>query len=353
MGENSHEVTAPPARAHGGDPGDPARGRRGHAGLRADRAGRPGARDRARRTCSRARSWSSPCSSSSSGNLRAGLIVAAAIPLSMLFAAQRHAALRHRRQPDEPRRHRLRPHRRQLGDHGREQRAPARRARPRAQSVLETVRDAAIEVRKPTMFGELIIAIVFLPILTLEGIEGKLFRPMALTVIFALAGSLILSLTLMPVLASLRPARRRPGHGRTALVRGSKRVYRPGRALRAARGAGWCSSAPWSCSSAARLLGDAHRVGVHPAALRGRHRHQHGAARPGSRSRSRCATARRSRRSSSRSSPTRSRDVWTRTGTAEVATDPMGIELSDVFITLAPAERVDAGRRPRTSWSSS
>lgn len=70
-------------------------------------------------------------------------------------------------------------------------------------SVLEVVRDAAIEVRRPTMFGELIIAIVYLPILTLIGMEGKLFRPMALTVVFALAGSLVLSLTLMPVLASL------------------------------------------------------------------------------------------------------------------------------------------------------
>ena len=45
--------------------------------------------------------------------------------------------------------------------------------------------------------------IVYLPILTLEGVEGKMFRPMALTVIFALAGSMVLSLTLMPVLASL------------------------------------------------------------------------------------------------------------------------------------------------------
>ena len=70
-------------------------------------------------------------------------------------------------------------------------------------SKLEMIRDAAVEVRKPTLFGELIIMIVYLPILTLEGIEGKLFRPMALTVIFALAGSMILSMTLMPVLASL------------------------------------------------------------------------------------------------------------------------------------------------------
>jgi cobalt-zinc-cadmium resistance protein CzcA len=67
---------------------------------------------------------------------------------------------------------------------------------------LEMVRDAAVEVRKPTLFGELIIMIVYLPILTLEGIEGKMFRPMALTVICALAGSMILSMTFMPVLAS-------------------------------------------------------------------------------------------------------------------------------------------------------
>src|SRR5207244_5880566 len=73
----------------------------------------------------------------------------------------------------------------------------------RRRSRLEVIRDAAVEVRAPTMFGELIIMIVYLPILTLEGVEGKLFRPMALTVIFALLGSMVLSLTLMPVLASI------------------------------------------------------------------------------------------------------------------------------------------------------
>src|SRR5260370_1671393 len=68
---------------------------------------------------------------------------------------------------------------------------------------IDVVRDAALEVRGPTMFGELIIMIVYLPILTLQGVEGKLFRPMALTVIFALIGSLVLSLTVMPVLPTL------------------------------------------------------------------------------------------------------------------------------------------------------
>ena len=75
-------------------------------------------------------------------------------------------------------------------------------------SKLDVIRDAAVEVRKPTMFGELIIMIVYLPILTLEGIEGKMFRPMALTVIFALAASLVLSMTLIPVLASFGLPRR-------------------------------------------------------------------------------------------------------------------------------------------------
>ncbi|MEQ9380096.1 MAG: CusA/CzcA family heavy metal efflux RND transporter [Pirellulales bacterium] len=73
----------------------------------------------------------------------------------------------------------------------------------RGRSHIEVIRDAAVEVRKPTMFGELIISVVYVPILLLQGTEGKLFRPMALTVLFALAGSLVLSLTFMPAMASL------------------------------------------------------------------------------------------------------------------------------------------------------
>ncbi len=66
----------------------------------------------------------------------------------------------------------------------------------------ETVRDACKEVGTPTFFGVLIITLVYLPILALTGIEGKMFKPMALTVMMALVGALILSLTLMPVLCS-------------------------------------------------------------------------------------------------------------------------------------------------------
>lgn len=62
--------------------------------------------------------------------------------------------------------------------------------------------EATTEVRRATVFGVAIIAIVYVPVLMLTGIEGKLFRPMAGTVLFALAGAFVLSLTLMPVLAS-------------------------------------------------------------------------------------------------------------------------------------------------------
>jgi cobalt-zinc-cadmium resistance protein CzcA len=67
---------------------------------------------------------------------------------------------------------------------------------------VRTVRSAANDVSKPTFFGVLIITIVYIPLLSLTGVEGKMFKPMALTVIYALVGSLLLSLTLMPVLCT-------------------------------------------------------------------------------------------------------------------------------------------------------
>lgn len=139
------------------------------------------------------------------GNIRGGLIVAAAIPLSMLvaFTGMVYAGLSGNlmslgaidfglivdgsvvmienivRRMGEARR---------LGS---------------GQSKDDIIRDAGREVARPVFFAVLIIIIVYLPILTLQGVEGKMFRPMALTVVFALIGSLVLALTLMPVLASL------------------------------------------------------------------------------------------------------------------------------------------------------
>ncbi len=67
---------------------------------------------------------------------------------------------------------------------------------------LHVIYRATSEVAAPVVSGILIIIIVFLPLLTLQGLEGKLFTPVALTIVFALSGSLILSLTVIPVIAS-------------------------------------------------------------------------------------------------------------------------------------------------------
>jgi heavy metal efflux system protein len=68
---------------------------------------------------------------------------------------------------------------------------------------FEVVFSASKEVRKATMFGELIIMIVYLPVLTLVGVEGKMFRPMAFTVIAALFGAMILSVTFVPATVAM------------------------------------------------------------------------------------------------------------------------------------------------------
>ncbi len=75
-----------------------------------------------------------------------------------------------------------------------------------------TVREASVEVRKAGQVGEILIIAAYLPIVSLVGIEGKMFRPMAFTVIFALSGALVLSLTLIPALSALllREPRRIP-----------------------------------------------------------------------------------------------------------------------------------------------
>ncbi len=269
------------------------------------------------------------------GNVRAGLIVASAIPLSMLFAF------------DLMLRFGIAGSLMSLGaiDFGlivdssviMVENSVARLAENRGErSRLEVVRDAALEVRRPTMFGELIIMIVYLPILALEGVEGKLFRPMALTVIFALVGSMVLSLTLMPVLASLLLPRRLE-HRDNFLVRGLKRLYRPVLEL-ALR---W----RWAVLAVALLIvGNAvflaTRLGsefvprlnegaivINTVRLAGVSVDE--SVRYGTQI----------ERALLEKFPAEIDRVWTRTGSAEVATDPMGLELSDVFITLTPRER--------------
>lgn len=93
------------------------------------------------------------------------------------------------------------------------------------ESRLPIVLRGVAEVRGPSLFGELIIALTFLPILGLVGMEGKMFGPLALTIMLALFVSLLLSLTLSPVLCLL--LLRGEGHDDPFVVRWAKKGYRP------------------------------------------------------------------------------------------------------------------------------
>ena len=76
------------------------------------------------------------------------------------------------------------------------------RTEQRAATVFETIRDAALEVESPIFFSLLIIISAYIPLFTLERVERRLFTPMAFTVCYALLGSMLLALTLIPVLAT-------------------------------------------------------------------------------------------------------------------------------------------------------
>jgi heavy metal efflux system protein len=145
------------------------------------------------------------------GDLRAGLVVATTIPLSLLFALTVMNAAG------------LSGNLMSLGaiDFGlivdgaviivenAVRRLSERRSAPLTDAErIAVVQEATIEVRAASVFGEAIIAIVYLPLLALTGIEGKLFQPMAITVLLALAGAFICSLTVVPVLTSyaVRPS---------------------------------------------------------------------------------------------------------------------------------------------------
>jgi heavy metal efflux system protein len=93
-------------------------------------------------------------------------------------------------------------------------------------SILESVRRAAHEVARPMTFAVAIIVAVYLPILFLQGLEGRMFRPMAITVCMALVGSLFLALTLVPLLTSFAFRKFRRGKKREhVLMQSLDRIY--------------------------------------------------------------------------------------------------------------------------------
>jgi cobalt-zinc-cadmium resistance protein CzcA len=198
---------------------------------------------------------------------------------------------------------------------------------------VETVLYAAKEVGRPIVFGIAIIIIVFLPLFTLEGFEGKMFAPLAFTISFALLGSLILSLTLVPTLCTFflkqEPLDHDPFH-----IRWLKQFYlvtlKP------------CVQRPWlvvlvALAALGGSLALVPRIGTEflPALDEG-------------------SIAVQTFRIPSISLPqslalqTEAEkllkqfpeviDVVSKTGRADIASDPMGVELSDVIVTLKPHE---------------
>ncbi len=270
-------------------------------------------------------------------NLRAGLIVATAIPLSMLiaFIGMRHFGVSGNLMSlgaidfglivdgaviimeNSVRRLAERSH------------ALEREVTPEERTDI--VLGASIEVLRPAMFGAFIIMIVYLPILSLLGMEGKMFRPMAITVLLALGGAMVLSLTLMPAMASLLLGRK-ISEKESFIVAVVRRGYEP--LLRRAMRWRWATLA----LALAVLIGSgitATRLGAEfvPRLDEG-------------------AIALQAWRLPSVSLEESVRQttllekvlmrfpevitVVSKTGRAEIATDPMGVEISDVFIMLRP-----------------
>ncbi|MCB9547016.1 MAG: efflux RND transporter permease subunit [Myxococcales bacterium] len=270
------------------------------------------------------------------GNVRGGLIVASAIPLSMLvaFTAMKFAGLSGNLMS--------------LGaiDFGlivdgsvvmieNIVRVLHHRRHETGVTHAEKVRAAAHEVARPVVFAVGIIMIVYLPILGLTGVEGKMFGPMALTVVFALAGSLVCALTLMPVLATI--FLKKVSEKEPLLFRLAKRVYTPllGATLRhriatlataLALFAGSLALIPFLGAEFIPRLDEgsiAMQIWRIPS-----------------------ISLEQSNEISTiaesvlvKEFPPEVDTVVSRTGRAEIATDPMGVEISDTFIILKPKEQ--------------
>jgi cobalt-zinc-cadmium resistance protein CzcA len=273
------------------------------------------------------------------GDVRAGLIVATTIPLSLLFAvvvmnafglsgnlmslgaidfgllvdggviivenAVRRLSLRRRELG------------RELAEHER----------------VQVVKDAAIEVRAASVYGELIIAVVYVPLLALTGVEGKLFRPMAITVLLSLLGAFILSLTLVPVLTSyfVRPA---AGEHETFLVRKLRPLYTPLLALSVRRFQPVLLAG--LCAVGAALVLFVHMGAEFVPQLDEGDLLVEARRLPGVALSESVAEDLRMQKAIARIPEVIS--VVSKTGAPELATDPMGIEQSDVYVQLKPRE---------------
>jgi len=276
------------------------------------------------------------------GNLRAGMLVALVIPVAMLFAVLGMyqfaivASLLSLGAIDfgiiiDGSVVMTEANTRNLSERSRALGRPLT-AKERADTIIASGRKMA----RPIMFGIGIILIVFLPILTLQGIEGKMFKPMAWTFMFALLAALVIALTLSPVLGYYflpeKEARRRdllerwvvPSYGRLLDLVTRHRLFVLGGVVLLLALTGW---------QAMRLGGEfiprlsEGAVTINTIRLAGVSIEQS------------VEYNTRIERILSEAFPDEVRHVWSRIGTAEVATDPMGTELTDIFISLTPRKR--------------
>ncbi|AKT41602.1 efflux RND transporter permease subunit [Chondromyces crocatus] len=200
---------------------------------------------------------------------------------------------------------------------------------------LRLAYDASREVRRATLFGELIIAVVYLPILTLTGIEGKMFRPMAATVVLALGGATILSMTFIPALVAIvlrGKITEREGPGLRWLTKAYGRVLDRlvgcprlvvGSAVVLLAAAGLLSTRLGS-EFAPKLSEGA--LAIQPARI------------PSISLTQSLSMQMQLERTLLEQFPDEVSSVFARTGTAEVATDPMGPNVSDTYVMLKPRE---------------
>jgi cobalt-zinc-cadmium resistance protein CzcA len=268
------------------------------------------------------------------GNIRAALIVALAIPLSMMFAlgmmvqAGIAGSLMSLGAIDfglvvDGSVVMVENSMRRLGH------------RKEGESFMRTVLEACSEVSRPILFGVGIIIVVYLPILSLEGVEGKMFKPMALTVVFALIGSLLLTFLLTPVLISIF-LRGKVEEKDVWLIRKAKGIYEP--------------ALDWTLVHSRKVLAGAAlavvaALGVVPflgsefiprldegslaiQILRLPSVSLEESTRQAGQVEKRLVAA----------FPNEIDDVVSKTGRAEIATDPMGVNISDVIVTLKPMD---------------
>jgi cobalt-zinc-cadmium resistance protein CzcA len=200
---------------------------------------------------------------------------------------------------------------------------------------LEEAFQSAREVARPTLFGVATIMIVYLPILTLSGIEGKMFRPMAAVVLLALGGALVLTFTFVPAAVAVL-LRGRVAEEENIVLRGAKRLYRP--ALERAIRFRWPVVAGAMgllvlCALLASRLGSEFvpKLGEGALAIQ--------PARIPSVSLTRSVAMQGQVEDLLRREfPDEVADVFARTGTAEIATDPMGPNVSDTYVMLNARE---------------